>query len=59
MEVSGKLYDPSILHPGEKPPGTHWIRGWVDFRAGLDAVAKRKKIPASAGNRTPILQLIA
>jgi hypothetical protein len=27
---------------GERTPGTHWIRGWVDPRAGLDAVAKRK-----------------
>jgi hypothetical protein len=27
--------------------------------AGLDAVEKRKKIPAPAGNRTPVFQLIA
>jgi hypothetical protein len=22
--------------PGERSPGTHWIGGWVDPRAGLD-----------------------
>jgi hypothetical protein len=26
-----------ITH-GEKGPGTHWIGGWVDPRAGLDSV---------------------
>jgi hypothetical protein len=29
--------------PMEKPPGTHWIGGWVGPSAGLDiAVVKRK-----------------
>jgi hypothetical protein len=28
--------------PGERAPGTHWIGGWVDPRAGLDDVEKRK-----------------
>jgi hypothetical protein len=27
---------------GEKAPGTHWIGGWVDLRAGLDDLEKRK-----------------
>jgi hypothetical protein len=27
---------PCRFTPGEKVPGTHWIRGWVDPRAGLD-----------------------
>jgi hypothetical protein len=27
---------------GEKSPGTHWIGGWVDPRASLDDVEKRK-----------------
>jgi hypothetical protein len=31
--------------PGEKAPGTHWIGGWVDPRAGLDNVEKRKFLP--------------
>jgi hypothetical protein len=28
--------------PGERSPGTHWIGGWVDPRADLDDVEKRK-----------------
>jgi hypothetical protein len=27
---------PGRFTPGEKVPGTHWIGGWVDSRAGLD-----------------------
>jgi hypothetical protein len=26
----------------ERAPGTHWIGGWVDLRAGLDDLEKRK-----------------
>jgi hypothetical protein len=29
---------PSRFTPGERAPGTHWIVGWVDLRAGLDDV---------------------
>jgi hypothetical protein len=28
--------------PGETAHGNQWIRGWVDPKAGLDAVQKRK-----------------
>jgi hypothetical protein len=28
--------------PSERALGTHWIGGWVGFRAGLDAESKRK-----------------
>jgi hypothetical protein len=28
--------------PGERAPGTHWVGGWVDLRAGLDDLEKRK-----------------
>jgi hypothetical protein len=28
--------------PGERAPSTHWIGGWVDPRAGLQDVEKRK-----------------
>jgi hypothetical protein len=28
--------------PGERAPDTHWIGGWVDPRAGLDDMEKRK-----------------
>jgi len=31
---------PSRFTTGERAPGTHWIRGWVVSRTGLDAVAK-------------------
>jgi hypothetical protein len=27
---------------GERAPGTHWIGGWVDLRAGLDYVENWK-----------------
>jgi hypothetical protein len=33
---------PGHFTPGERAPGTHWIGGWVDPRAGLDDVEKRK-----------------
>jgi hypothetical protein len=34
---------PCRFTPGERAPGTHWIGGgWVDLRAGLDDVEKRK-----------------
>jgi hypothetical protein len=33
---------PGRFPPGESAPGTHWIRGWVDPRTGLDDVEKRK-----------------
>jgi hypothetical protein len=27
---------------GDRAPGTHWIGGWVDPRAGLDDLEKRE-----------------
>jgi hypothetical protein len=33
---------PGCFTPREIAPGTHWIVGWVDPTAGLDAVKKRK-----------------
>jgi hypothetical protein len=32
----------SASHPGRFTYSTHWIGGWVDPRAGLDDVEKRK-----------------
>jgi len=29
------------LYRQERVPDTHWMRGWVVLRAGLDAVQKR------------------
>jgi len=43
----------------ERAPGTHWIGGWVDPPAVLDAVVKRK-IPSprrKSNTRTPIVSL--
>jgi hypothetical protein len=33
--------------PGRRTPGTHWIGGWVDLRAGLDDLEKRKFLTLS------------
>jgi hypothetical protein len=33
---------PGRFTPGEKAPGTHWIGGWTDLRAGLDDLEERK-----------------
>jgi hypothetical protein len=58
MEVSGELHAPAALTPGEEPPGTNWIGGWVGPRAVLDAVLKRK-IPSPRREsklRTAIIQ---
>jgi hypothetical protein len=41
LEVSGQLHAPAALAP-EKSPGTHFIGGWVDPRAGLDDMEKWK-----------------
>jgi hypothetical protein len=31
---------PGRFTPGKRAPGTHWIGGWVDLRAGLDDMEK-------------------
>jgi hypothetical protein len=33
---------PGRFTPGERAPGTHRIGGWVDLRAGLNDLEKRK-----------------
>jgi hypothetical protein len=33
---------PAPFTPRETASGTHWIGGWMDLRAGLDDVEKRK-----------------
>jgi hypothetical protein len=40
--VSGQLHAPAALPPGEGAPGTHWMGIWVDRRAGLDDMERRK-----------------
>jgi hypothetical protein len=39
-----QLHDQAPLPQGKSPPGTHWIGDWVDTRAGLAAVEKRKNL---------------
>jgi hypothetical protein len=33
---------PCRFTPGERAPGTHWIGGWLDPRAGLDDTESRE-----------------
>jgi hypothetical protein len=40
--VSGQLHAPAALPPGKEPQVPHWIGGWVDLRASLDDLEKRK-----------------
>jgi hypothetical protein len=40
--VSGQRHVPAALYPWESTNGTHWIGGWVCFRAGLDTEARGK-----------------
>jgi hypothetical protein len=47
---------PAALSPVGRVRGTHWLGRRVSPRAGLDAVAKNKEIPAPAENRTPSVQ---
>jgi hypothetical protein len=56
MDVSGQLHAPGRFTPGEIASGTHRIGGWVEPRAGLDAVKKRK-ISGLTGNRTSVVQV--
>jgi hypothetical protein len=48
----------SALRPDLFTPGTPWIGGSVGSRADMDTEAAKKKetFPASAGNRTPVVQ---
>jgi len=51
---------PQPLYPQRETGScTHWIRGCVGPRTGLDAVAKRKKFLAPAENQTPVVRPVA
>jgi hypothetical protein len=41
---------PGRFTTGERAPGSHWVGGWVDPRAGVDEV---EKILDPTGTRTP------
>jgi hypothetical protein len=51
---------PDRFIPEERAPGTHWIGGWVDPRAGLDDV-KKKILDQSVASRytTALSQLLS
>jgi hypothetical protein len=38
----GAVLRPDSFTIGERAHSTHWIRGWVDLRGGLDGMEKRK-----------------
>jgi hypothetical protein len=42
LEVSGQLHAPADLPPGKEPPVPIGEEVWVDLRAGLDDLEKRK-----------------
>jgi hypothetical protein len=48
---------PSRYNPRERAPGTHWIGGWVDSRAGLDNVDKRKFLTLLGFEPRPLSRL--
>jgi hypothetical protein len=45
---------PGCFTPGERAPGTHWIGGWVDLRAGLDDLEKRKLFALPGSELRPL-----
>jgi hypothetical protein len=50
-------FTPLPLYPRERAPGTHFIGGWVDPRAGLDDMDKRKFFDLTE-TRTPALPVV-
>jgi hypothetical protein len=46
------MYQP--LYPRGKSPGTRWIGGWMDPRAGLDDMEKRKILTLSGLELRPL-----
>jgi len=40
MKTSGEIHDPAALQTGENVFGNHCEGGWLDPRAGLDALGK-------------------
>jgi hypothetical protein len=57
MEVGGQLHDPGRFTPKEKVPGTHWIGGLVDLRAGMkQKPVEKEDIRVGGKLRTHLLQ---
>jgi hypothetical protein len=61
MGVSGQRHAPAAFYPRGKDPGTHWTRGWVGPRAGLDAEARGKILSPCRGSNLncPVVQPVA
>jgi hypothetical protein len=51
--MSSQLHAPATLPLG-RVPGTHWIGGWVDPRASLDDLEKRKYLTLSGLKLQPL-----
>jgi hypothetical protein len=47
-------FTPLPLYPRERAPGTHFIGGWVDPRAGLDDMEKWKLFFTLPGLELPL-----
>jgi hypothetical protein len=45
---------PSHFIPFERAPSTHWLGGWVDPRAGLDNMEKRKFLTSLGHKLLPL-----
>jgi hypothetical protein len=48
--VSGQRYASAELYPWERTPGTHWIGGCLDLRAGLDTEGRGNVICLGRGS---------
>jgi hypothetical protein len=42
LDVGGQLHPPARLSRGETVPHTHWIGSWLDPKACLDVLGKKK-----------------
>jgi hypothetical protein len=49
-QYSGQRHALSALYSRELTPGTHWIRGWVGLRAGLDTEVRGKALCLCRGS---------
>jgi hypothetical protein len=58
MEVNDQRHALRCFTPGEIATGTHLIGGWVDTRAGLEVVQKRKVLLLN-GLEPPAVQSVA
>ena len=43
-------FTPRPLYPRKNNAGTHWIGGWISFRAGLEILKRKISCPGRASN---------